>query len=91
MPNRTRVVLLIVMFAVVGADASCPVETGFTTTYYYRVAWHAIGCQPTEIVTGECTLLCDGTYSCWGDNGCGGLVHCRTEPVTCPPCGPDVP
>lgn len=88
---RSRAVLVVLAILVVGAvEAACPpVDTGYTTTYYTVIACTGEGCIPLEDVVGECTLQCDGTYSCWGQNTCGGLVRCRTTYVGCGPCEPD--
>jgi hypothetical protein len=88
---RLRVALVILAALTIGnVDASCPVETGFTTSYYYLISCNGVGCQPSRVVVGECSLSCDRTYSCWGNTECGGLVHCSTETFACPPCGLDV-
>lgn len=88
MHGRIRIVFLALMLLVVGVvEADCPpVLIGHTTTYYHLISCHAVGCVPQQSVVGQCTLSCDGAYSCWGQNSCGGLTRCRTEYFDCGSC-----
>lgn len=80
-------VFAIMMVGVV--DAGCPpVPFGYTTTYKGpAVICHGEGCVSSgRPVIGQCTQLCDGSYSCWGETSCSGLNTCSTTYEYCGDC-----
>ena len=91
MSGRIRMLFVVVAILFVGVvEAGCPpVLNGYTTTYYQVITCHGTGCTPQQVVVGQCTLECDGSYSCWGQNTCSGLTRCRTTYTYCGDCTPD--
>jgi len=82
--------ILLVTFAL---KADCPpVPFGYTTSYYERpIECHGTECEPSDpLLVGQCTQECDGSYSCWGINSCGGAVYsCSTTYWSCGICEPE--
>lgn len=95
MKRRVRLVwafgaILLMAFAL---EAACPpVPFGYTTSYYERpIICHGTECTSSgPNLVGECTQECDGSYSCWGTNSCGGAIYsCSTTYWSCGPCEPE--
>ena len=89
MARRIRFAWIVIAILMVGAvEAGCPpVPFGYTTTYRQPdITCHGEGCQGHENIVGECTQSCDGSYSCWGNNNCGGFTTCSTTYVYCGDC-----